>query len=286
MTGLIMKSRDRFQSIRKAFGRGRRVSVMLTAYDAPTAVLLRECGADAILVGDSVGTVVLGYASPHEVRLDDILHHVRAVLRGAGKVPVVADIPLACMKRGARQVLSAAGRLCAAGCAAVKVEWMPGAAEMTRRLTRAGIPVIGHTGLTPQSLAPGEALKARGRTAEDALGVFSTAKRFQKEGARGVLLECVPPELARLITRSLKIPTIGIGAGPACNAQVLVFHDVVGLSRGFHPKFLKTYGEAWSVQEAAVRRFVGETRRKVFPGPAHAYAMEKAEWRRFRRCLR
>ena len=252
----------------------RRRYTMLTAYDAPTAALLERAGVDMLLVGDSLGMVVLGYDSTAPVTMEEMIHHAKAVRRGAPRSPVIADMPLKGIERGPAQALASARRFIReAGADAVKVEWGPKALAITRLLTSKGIAVMGHVGLTPQTLG----FKVRGATAEQALDIVDQALAFENAGAFSVLLECVPSPVAALVTRRLRVPTVGIGAGPHCAAQVLVFHDLVGIFKKFSPRFVKRYAELDAHMERAVRNYVTEVRRGVFPAARHAFSMKPDE---------
>jgi len=240
---------------------------------------------DLILVGDSVGTVLLGHSTTHDVTMDEMLHHCRAVVRGAGETPVVADMPLHAMQQGVRGAVQHARQFMAVGCSAVKIEAHSIAYEAVKKCVQAGIPVMGHVGLTPQSVGRKEKFKARGQDHRSALAIYRSAQRFEASGAFSVVLECTTTELSRKITAALRIPAIGIGAGRECDGQVLVFQDLVGLTRNFSPKFLKRYSDIWTQETRAVRRFVQEVHQRKFPTPRHAYSMKLGELRRFEKAL-
>ena len=259
---------------------------MLTAYDAPTAELLASTGIDLILVGDSVGMVLLGYKSTVPVTMDEMLHHAKAVRRGAPDAFVIGDMPWNSVRHGAREALRAARRFVEeGGCDAVKVEWGPHAFEITRRLVGAGVPVMGHLGLTPQTASKSGGFKVRARSANDAARLLSRARAWESLGAFSMVLECVPTNVAQAVTKHLKIPVIGIGAGPYCDGQVLVFQDVVGLFRKFKPKFVKRYAEADRIFRSAVSRYAADVRKGVFPSQAHSFHMAKDERTRFAEAL-
>lgn len=256
---------------------------LLTAYDAPTAEILEKAGVDFILVGDSVGMVVLGYPSTASVTMDEMIHHAKAVRRGAKRSLVIGDMPLKGIQQGPRQALGSAKRFIReAGCNAVKLEWGPNALRMTKLLVRHKIPVMGHVGLTPQTAQKKNGFRVQGQDAESAIGILKAAKAFEGEGAFSVLLECVPREVARRITRELRIPVIGIGAGPDCDGQVLVFHDLVGIFKKFRPRFVKRYAELDSVMARAVTRYVHEVRTGKFPAKKHSFSMSVKELEKFR----
>mgnify|MGYP001571762809 CR=1 FL=1 len=245
---------------------------MLTAYDAPTAELLASTGIDLILVGDSVGMVLLGYKSTVPVTMDEMLHHAKAVRRGAPDAFVIGDMPWNSVRHGAREALRAARRFVEeGGCDAVKVEWGPHAFEITRRLVGAGVPVMGHLGLTPQTASKSGGFKVRARSANDAARLLNRAKAWESLGAFSMVLECVPTNVAQAVTKHLKIPVIGIGAGPYCDGQVLVFQDVVGLFRKFKPKFVKQYLNLRPLVIEALKKFSKEVKEENFPANENTY---------------
>jgi 3-methyl-2-oxobutanoate hydroxymethyltransferase len=260
---------------------------MLTAYDAPTAELLEREGVDIVLVGDSVGMVLLGYDSTMPVTMDEMIHHARAVRRGAKKSYVIGDLPLKGVEKGPAQVLASAKRfLREGGCQAVKLEWNEHCLESVRLLKKNRIPVMGHIGLTPQSAAKEGGYHVRGQEARKALELVKHAAALEKAGAFAVLLECVPSPVAQAVTERLGIPTFGIGAGPYCDGQVLVFHDVVGAFKKFRPRFVRKYADVHGVMKKAVRRFVDDVRRGKFPGKKESFGMTPEESVRFEEALR
>ena len=255
---------------------------MMTAYDAPTAELLEEQGVDILLVGDSVGMVLLGYDSTAPVTMDEMLHHAKAVRRGAKKSTVIGDLPLKGVQKGPKQALASARRFIReAGCQAVKLEWGPHAVESTRLMVKKGILVMGHVGLTPQRAAKEGGYKVRGQQAENALEILRHALAFEKAGAFAVLLECVPAPVAKVITKTLKVPTVGIGAGPDCDGQVLVFQDVTGSFHKFRPRFAQRYGQVYESSQKAVGRFLKDVRQKKYPQKKHTFGMKSDERQRF-----
>jgi len=252
---------------------------LLTAYDAPTAELLADAGVDAILVGDSLGMVVLGYASTAEVTIDEMLHHAKSVRRGAPGSLIIGDLPLKGIEKGPRQALASAKRFMKeAGCDAVKLEWGQEALTTLDLLKKHRIPVMGHVGLTPQTI---KKFKIRGANAPDAFEIWRQAESFQNRGAFSVLLECVPSSLAKFITKNLKIPTVGIGAGPTCDGQVLVFQDLVGIFKKFLPKHVKRYMDLDTPMRKAVKRFAREVKSGVFPSKKQEFGMPKTEFEKF-----
>lgn len=255
--------------------------VMLTAYDYPSARLAEEAGVDVILVGDSLGMVVLGYDSTVPVTMADMTHHTRAVRRGAGKTFVVTDMPFLSYQISPAQALENAGRLVQeGGCEAVKVEGGEEIAAQVRALTRAGIPVCAHVGLTPQSATALSGYKVQGRTAEAANKLLRDALALEEAGAFMIVLECIPVQVAQLVTGRLSIPTIGIGAGAACDGQVLVWHDTLGMFDRFTPKFVKKFETLGVKAKEAVGAYAREVREGTFPGPEHTFTMNEAELKR------
>ncbi len=260
--------------------------VMLTAYDAPVAGLLEEAGVDMLLVGDSLGMVVLGYESTAVVTMDEMIHHAKAVRRGAPKSFVVADMPLKGLEKGPAQALLSAKRFVKeAGSDAVKIEWGKDTLNIIHKIVKAGIPVMAHAGLTPQAAGPG-GFKVKGRTAEAAFDVWRQSEAMQNAGAFSVLLECIPAEVGSEITKRLKVPTIGIGAGPDCDGQVLVYHDMVGLFDKFTPKFIKRYAKLGPGIKKAVAAYVSEVSGRRFPKKKHSYSMDPQEKSHFLELLK
>ncbi|MBF0254843.1 MAG: 3-methyl-2-oxobutanoate hydroxymethyltransferase [Candidatus Omnitrophica bacterium] len=265
------------------FCRLRRRRVVLTAYDAPTAALLERSGVDLILVGDSLATVILGYASTREVSFREMRHHVRAVLRGVRNVGVIADLPHKSIRRGIASAHRDALRFVEDGCLGVKIEWLgPESETLTRRCVRSGAGVIGHVGLTPQSASPKAGFKVRGLDRDDVGAVLDAARRLENAGAFALVFECIPEAVTDIIKKHLSAPVVGIGAGRHTEAQVLVFQDVVGLTEGFHPRFLKRYAETGAVAEAAVRRFVREVQSGRFPAKKNTYRIKASALRSLR----
>jgi 3-methyl-2-oxobutanoate hydroxymethyltransferase len=249
--------------------RGEKIA-MLTAYDATIARILDRAGVDVLLVGDSVGVVVLGYEHTLPVTLDDMLHHTRAVARGAARALVVADMPFMTYQVSIEEAVRNAGRLLQAGAAAVKVEGGAPILGAVRRMVELGIPVMGHLGLQPQSLhqAGGYRKQATQPAGVDAL--IEDAKALERAGVFSIVLEAVPADAAKRVTASVGVPTIGIGAGPDCDGQVLVSHDMLGLYDGHIPSFVKQYAHLADAVEQAGRAFVDEVRSGQFPEVPHA----------------
>ena len=246
---------------------------MLTAYDFLSARILDEAGIPILLVGDSLGMVMLGYPTTLPVTMDDMLHHAKAVSRGARQALLVGDMPFMSYQASVEDAVKNAGRFIQeAGMHAVKLEGGGPSIEITRRLSEIGVPVMGHLGLTPQSVHTMGGFKVQGKSAAQATRIISDAKALEQAGAFSVVLEGMPSELATRITNALRIPTIGIGAGPGCDGQVLVFHDAFGLTTGKAPKFVKRYaGLAEDIGRAATA-FADDVREGKFPGPEHEYS--------------
>jgi 3-methyl-2-oxobutanoate hydroxymethyltransferase len=246
--------------------------VCLTAYDYPTARLLDEAGVDVILVGDSLAMVVLGHDSTLPVTLDEMLHHARAVRRGTKHALVVADMPFGSYHSDTAESLRNAVRFVKeAGVEAVKVEGGERRLELIARLTEAEIPVMGHIGLTPQSVNALGGYRVQGKTVDSAEQLLRDARAVEAAGAFAIVLEAVPRELATQITRELRIPTIGIGAGPDCDGQILVVHDLLGLTFDATPKFARKYANVGEVISNAVREYCDDVRSGSFPSDAESY---------------
>jgi 3-methyl-2-oxobutanoate hydroxymethyltransferase len=246
--------------------------ICLTAYDYPTARLVDEAGVDVILVGDSLGMVVLGYDSTLPVTLEDMLHHTRAVRRGTHRALLVADMPFGSYHTDTAESLRNAVRFVKeAGAEAVKVEGGERRLELISRLTEAEIPVMGHIGLTPQSVNALGGYRVQGKTADAAEQLLRDARAVEAAGAFAVVLEAVPRELAAQVTRELRIPTIGIGAGPDCDGQILVIHDLLGLTFTPTPKFARQYANAGETISNAVRQYCADVRGGEFPSDAESY---------------
>lgn len=251
---------------------------MLTAYDYPTALLVDQAGIDMILVGDSMGNVVLGYDNTIPVTIDDIVHHTQAVSRGAKRAFVVADMPFLSSHISPIETMRNAGRLIQAGGAkAVKIEGGGELAATVKALTDAGIPVMGHLGLTPQSVHQMGGYKVQGKTATAGSKMLADAKALQEAGAFAIVLECVPTALAEKITAELTIPTIGIGAGNVCDGQVLVIHDLLGVTDGFIPKFVKQYANIHDIVIKALQTYRNEVQERSFPDENYSFAMPDEE---------
>jgi 3-methyl-2-oxobutanoate hydroxymethyltransferase len=258
-------------AIRERKQRGPKLA-MLTAYDATMARLLDDGGADVLLVGDSVGMVVQGQPNTLAVTLEDMVYHARMVARGARRAHVVVDMPFMSFQVSSEKALEAAGRLVKEGSAeAVKLEGGLPMAETVRRIVRAGIPVMGHVGLTPQSVHALGGFRVQGKGEEAAARVLEDAKALDDAGAYAIVLEALPADLARRITEAVRAPTIGIGAGPHCDGQVLVCYDFLGMFRDLQPRFVKRYAELGDAIVAATRGYVAEVQSGAFPDLSHSF---------------
>ena len=251
---------------------GRRFAV-LTAYDYLSARILDEAGIPILLVGDSLGMVMLGHPTTLPVTLEDMLHHAKAVARGARQALLVGDMPFMSYHSSIEQAITSAGRFIQeAGMHAVKLEGGGRVVEITHRLTELGIPVMGHVGLTPQFVHHMGGFKVQGKTEAQAAQITADAKALEQAGAFSIVLEGVPSKLAASITEALRIPTIGIGAGPATDGQVLVFHDMLGITTGKAPKFVKRYANLAEEITRAATAYAEDVRTGKFPGPEHEYS--------------
>jgi len=256
---------------------GRKIR-MITAYDYPTAVLVDQSPIDMVLVGDSLGMVVLGYESTVPVTMEEMIHHTRAVVRGAKNTFVVADLPFMSYQVSVAQAVENAGRLVKEGGAdAVKLEGGADMADTVRAIVRAGIPVMGHLGLTPQTATMLGGLKVQARDAAAARGLVADAKALEEAGVFSMVLEAIPSQLADVVTREVSIPTIGIGAGPHCDGQVLVLHDALGLFQRFVPRFVKRYAELGKEVASALEQYCREVADGTFPAAEHSFSMKQDE---------
>ncbi len=272
---MARKTTHKIKQLKK---KGKKI-VMLTAYDAPTASILSECGVDMILVGDSVGNTLLGYESTIPVTLDDVIHHSAAVARAKPDCLIIGDMPFMSYKVSIEQALENCSLMLQEGGAeAVKIE---GAStrvvDIVRAVVDSGIPVMGHIGLTPQSIFQLGGYRIQGRTAEMTEVLVEQAKALEDAGAFSIVIELVPSETGKLISESISIPTIGIGAGPHCDGQVLVLWDMLGLFEDFKPKFVKKYANIRNVIIDAVKEYSEDVRKGVFPEPEHSFEMSEEE---------
>jgi len=248
---------------------------MVTAYDYPTGVLADRAGIDIILVGDSLAMVVLGYENTVTVTMEEMLHHCRAVAKGAQHPLLVGDMPFMSYHVSTAQAVENAGRFLKEGdMDVVKLEGGQERAQAVRAIVDAGIPVMGHIGLTPQTISKLGGFRTQGKTVEAALQLIDDALALEGAGCFSLVLEAIPDRVATLITQKLKIPTIGIGAGAGTDAQVLVLHDMLGMFDRFTPKFVKKYADFFETGTKALQQYVQDVEQKVFPGPEHIFTMK------------
>ncbi len=256
---------------------GRKIT-MLTAYDYPTALLEDRAGIDIILVGDSVGMTVLGYENTIPVTMEEMIHHTKAVTRGAKFALIIGDMPFMSYQTSEREAILNAGRFIKEGGAdAVKLEGGASVKEIVRAIVKAGIPVMGHIGLTPQTISMLGGFKVQGKDAQTAQRIIDDALLLEEAGAFSVLLEAIPAPIAKRITERLKIPTIGIGAGPHCDGQVLVVHDMLGLFDRFTPKFAKRYVNLSQEMLKAFETYRQEVLQGIFPTDQHSFHIDEKE---------
>lgn len=263
--------------------KGGKKITMLTAYDFALGSFIDQSGIDMILVGDSLGMVVLGYDSTVPVTMDEMIHHCRAVRRGVHYAFLVGDMPFMSYNVSKEEAVRNAGRfLKEAGCDAVKLEGGMEVAETVKAIVLAGIPVMAHIGLTPQTAGQLGGFKVQGKDALSAQRLLDSALALEEAGACSIVMECIPDKLAGLISETLKIPTIGIGAGPECDGQVLVTNDLLGLFERFTPKFVKQYIKLFPMIKEAAEVYKKEVETGKFPGPEHSFVMETKELSRIK----
>lgn len=245
---------------------------MITAYDATFARLLEEAGADMLLVGDSLGMVVQGHESTLPVTMDQMVYHTAAVVRGSQRAMVVADLPFMSYQASVADAVRNGGRLLAeTGCQAVKLEGGTRSADAVEAMVDAGIPVMGHLGLTPQSVNVLGGFKVQGREDGAAERLIAEAQRLEQAGVFAIVLETIPGDVAAQVTAAIRVPTIGIGAGVHCDGQVLVCYDLLGMVEGFSPRFLKRYANLGDAVRAATKDYVGEVKERTFPTDEHTF---------------
>ena len=277
-TALSERKKVTTHTMRQKKERGEVIS-MLTAYDYPTALALDQAGIDAILVGDSLGMVVLGYQNTLPVTMEEMLHHCRAAARGARAALLIGDMPFMSYQASVEEAIRNAGRfLKEGGMEAVKLEGGRERAAAVQAIVAAGIPVMGHLGLTPQSVNQLGGFRPQGRTAVAAKRLLEDAFLLEEAGCFSLVLESVPARLAELVSRRLSIPTIGIGAGMGCDGQVLVTHDLLGLFDRFTPKFVKKYADLHGEMRRAFGEFIADVTAHRFPGDEHTVEMPDEEW--------
>ncbi len=268
------------KSIREMKDSGERVT-MVAAYDYSTARMIDEAGVDAVLIGDSLANVVLGYKDTLSVTMDEMIHHTKAVARGAKRALVVGDMPFMSYQASAEDAIRNAGRFIKEGRAeAVKVEGGRGMVKKIEAVIQSGIPVMGHLGLTPQWFHQFGGFKVRGKTKSAASTILKDARKLERAGVFSIVFECVPWQLAKLVTEKVKVPTIGIGAGPYCDGQVLVLYDMLGLTGPHVPKFVKRYANIDDTAKKALADFKREVKTGKFPTLKHSYEMPREEMRK------
>lgn len=249
---------------------------MLTAYDYSTAKVMDNAGINGILVGDSLGMVMLGYEDTLSVTMEDIIHHTKAVARGAKNALVVADMPFMSYQTSVYDAVYNAGRLMKEGrCQAVKLEGGAAVCPQIEAIVAASIPVMAHIGLTPQSVNAFGGFKVQGKSEEAAKRILAEAKQVEAAGAFAVVLECVPAKLAELVTKSVSIPTIGIGAGAGCDGQILVYQDMLGMFGDFKPKFVKQFSHVGAEMEKGIKAYIAETQNGTFPAQEHTFKIDE-----------
>jgi len=275
---------DKKISIREILSlKDKRKITMLTAYDYPLASLLDKAGIDMILVGDSLANVVLGLDSTTKVGMTEMLHHAKAVTRAVKYALVVGDMPYDSYQVNPEESVKNAKRFIEeAKCDAVKLEWFDKCLEVTEKIIKAGIPVMGHIGLTPQTAEKIGGFKVQGKDAEAAKRIIEQAEALEKLGCFAIVLECVPDKIAEMITKKLRIPTIGIGAGLHCDGQVLVIHDMLGLFERYTPKFVKKYINLSPLISKAVEEFKNEVIEEKFPAPEHTFSIKEEELKKIK----
>jgi 3-methyl-2-oxobutanoate hydroxymethyltransferase len=278
ITNALTRKKVTTLTLRQKKERGEAIT-MLTAYDYPTALAMDKAGIDAILVGDSLGMVVLGYDNTLPVTMEEMLHHSRAVARGAKTALLIGDMPFMSYQVSVEEAVRNAGRfLQNGGMDAVKLEGGGERVDAIRAITGAGIPVMGHLGLTPQSVHQLGGFRAQGKTAIAAKRLMEDAILLEEAGCFSIVLESVPARLAELISKKISIPTIGIGAGAGCDGQVLVTHDLLGLFGRFTPKFVKKYASFHSEMQRAFADYIEDVETKHFPAQEHTVEMDAKEW--------
>jgi 3-methyl-2-oxobutanoate hydroxymethyltransferase len=254
---------------------------MLTAYDFPIAKFIEAVGIDIILVGDSLGMVTLGYSSTLPVTMDEMIHHSKAVQRGAPNTFLIGDMPFMSYQISSEEAIKNAARfLKEAGCDAIKLEGGREISSKAKAIIDAGIPVLGHLGLTPQSATKLGGFKVQGKNAKSARKIIEDSLLLEKIGCFALILECIPEEIAKEITESLNIPTIGIGAGAHCDGQVLVINDVLGLFEDFRPKFVKQYLQLANLIKDAIKNYKNEVKQGVFPQKEHCFHIKEEEFKK------
>ena len=256
--------------------RGEKIT-MVTAYDYTTAKLVDQAGINSILVGDSLGMVMLGYEDTLSVTMEDMIHHTRAVSRGAKDAFIIGDMPFMSYQTSTYDAVYNAGRLMKEGrCHGIKLEGGGKVCDAIEAITKASIPVFGHLGLTPQSINAFGGFKVQGKSSKAAQDILDEARAIEKAGAIGIVLECVPAKLAELISREISIPTIGIGAGAGCDGQVLVYQDMLGMYPDFTPKFAKKFSDVGAAMTEGFKAYIKEVQAGTFPAKEHTFKIDDA----------
>lgn len=266
--------KNSISTFKEAKEKGEKLS-MLTAYDYSMASLMDSSGINGLLVGDSLGMVCLGYEDTLKVTMEDMLHHTKAVVRGAKNALVVADMPFMSYQTSVYDAVKNAGRFIQeAGAQAIKLEGGASVAEQVKAIVKAQIPVMGHLGLTPQSMNMFGGFKVQGKGVEAAQAIINDAILLEEAGAFSIVLECIPEELAKIITEKVSIPTIGIGAGKYCDGQVLVYQDMLSMYPGFKPKFVKTYGNLGEIITDSFKNYINDIQTGAFPSKEHTFKID------------
>lgn len=262
-------------TFRAAKNKGEKLT-MLTAYDYSTAKLVDETGINSILVGDSLGMVCLGYKDTLSVTMEEMIHHIKAVSRGTVNALVVGDMPFMSYQTSIYDAVKNAGRLIKEGGAgAVKLEGGADVCEQIEAIVKAQIPVMGHIGLTPQSVNMLGGFKVQGKTEKEGKRIIEEAKKIEEAGAFALVLECVPEKLAKIITEEISIPTIGIGAGTFCDGQILVYQDMLGMFTDYTPKFVKKYADVGTIMRKAFQEYIKEVQEGIFPSEEHCFKIDE-----------
>jgi 3-methyl-2-oxobutanoate hydroxymethyltransferase len=270
-----MSTRKTIKDVMQKKQKGEKI-VMLTAYDYPLAKILDQCGVDIILIGDSLANVVLGLPDTKNIGMKEMLHHAKAVDRGVENALLIGDMPYDAYQINANAAVENAKRFIEeAGCDGVKVEWFENCQSVVQNLVSAGIPVMGHVGLTPQTATD---YKVQGKNVQEAKDIFNQARQLESWGCFSVVMECVPDKLAKMITDSVSIPTIGIGASVHCDGQVLVTPDMLGLFDDYRPKFVKQYVDVKALMTEGVTKFKDEVTSSTYPDGQHSFSMSDEEW--------
>ncbi len=255
---------------------------MLTAYDYSLAAVIDSCGTDIILVGDSLANVMLGLDSTKDVGMTEMLHHTKAVRRAVKNALLIGDMPFEAYQINPEDALKNAQRFMdEAGCDGIKIEWFDGCVQVAKKIAQSQIPVMGHVGLTPQTADKLGGFKVQGRDAASARRIIDQAQALENEGCFAIVLECIPDKIAAEITQILEIPTIGIGAGPSCDGQVLVSHDMLGLFARFHPKFAKQYVDVSRLMKKGIEEFNRDVKKGTFPDKEHSFSMTKEQYKMY-----